>query len=82
MTIAGRVSTNLTQWATGATETVLTEDATNRLILLSTTPVNTALKQFMVATVAFPWDASTSPNDNRMCPSPLFRGIDNLGIST
>lgn len=82
MTIAGRVSANLTQSAMGDPQTVVVEDATNRLILLSTTPVNTALKQFMVVTLAFPWDASTSPNDNRMCPSPLFRGIDNLGIST
>jgi hypothetical protein len=32
----------------------LTEDATNRLILRRTTPVNTAPKQFMDVTVAFP----------------------------
>ncbi|MCU0785549.1 MAG: hypothetical protein MUF81_16165 [Verrucomicrobia bacterium] len=54
VTINGRVSTNLIQWATGAPHTAVFEDATNRLILRSTTPVNTAPKQFMDATVAFP----------------------------
>ncbi len=54
VTIAGRVSTNLTQWATGAPQTVVAEDATNRLILRSTTPVKDAPKQFMDATVTLP----------------------------
>jgi len=54
VTINGRVSTNLIQWATGAPHTAVFEDATNRLILRSTTPVNAAPKQFMDATVAFP----------------------------
>ena len=54
MTIAGRISTNLTQWATGAPQTVVVEDATNRLILRSTTPVKAAPKQFMGAEISLP----------------------------
>jgi hypothetical protein len=53
-TIAGRVSTNLTQWATGAPQTVVAEDATNQLILRSATPVNAAPKQFMGAEISVP----------------------------
>jgi hypothetical protein len=52
--MAGRVSTNLVQWSLGAPGTTVAGDATNRLILRSTTPVKAAPKQFMGAEISLP----------------------------
>jgi hypothetical protein len=52
--IAGRVSTNLVHWTLGVPGTTVAGDATNRLILRSTTPVKAAPKQFMGAEISLP----------------------------
>ena len=52
--IAGRVSTNLSLWVTGAPQTTVAEESTNRLVLRSTTPVKDAPKQFMGAEISLP----------------------------
>lgn len=54
VTISGRVSTNLSDWAVGAPETEIAESTDTQLILRSTTPVADKPLQFIAAGITIP----------------------------